>query len=112
MRLIRPANSNAFSPEGTKGDYIFLIDEAHNLVERGRDMFSATLVKEEILKVRQLLRPYAPGKKLEKALNRCNHQMLVYKRECDSCTELESVLDVSYDGQSAAGRTGGLAGSA
>ena len=46
-------------------------------------MFSATLVKEEILKVRQLLRPYAPGKKLEKALNRCNHQMLVYKRECD-----------------------------
>lgn len=80
-----------FFAEGTKGDYIFLIDEAHNLVERGRDMFSATLVKEEILKVRQLLRPYAPGKKLEKALNRCNHQMLVYKRECDSCTELESV---------------------
>ena len=66
-----------FFAEGTKGDYIFLIDEAHNLVERGRDMFSATLVKEEILKVRQLLRPYAPGKKLEKALNRCNHQMLV-----------------------------------
>ena len=80
-----------FFAEGTKSDYIFLIDEAHNLVERGRDMFSATLVKEEILKVRQLLRPYAPGKKLEKALNRCNHQMLVYKRECDSCTELESV---------------------
>lgn len=51
-----------FFAEGTKGDYIFLIDEAHNLVERGRDMFSATLVKEEILKVRQLLRPYAPGK--------------------------------------------------
>ena len=49
-----------FFAEGTKGDYIFLIDEAHNLVERGRDMFSATLVKEEILKVRQLLRPYAP----------------------------------------------------
>ena len=89
MRLIRPRNR--FFAEGTKGDYIFLIDEAHNLVERGRDMFSATLVKEEILKVRQLLRPYAPGKKLEKALNRCNHQMLVYKRECDSCTELESV---------------------
>ena len=80
-----------FFAEGTKGGYIFLIDEAHNLVERGRDMFSATLIKEEILKVRQLLRPYAPGKKLEKALNRCNHQMLVYKRECDSCTELESV---------------------
>ena len=80
-----------FFSEGTKGDYIFLIDEAHNLVERGRDMFSATLIKEDILKIRQLLRPYAPGKKLEKALNRCNHQMLVYKRECDSCTELESV---------------------
>ncbi len=30
-----------FFGEGVKGDYLFLIDEAHNLVERGREMFSA-----------------------------------------------------------------------
>ena len=27
------------------GDYIFLVDEAHNLVERARDMYSAELSK-------------------------------------------------------------------
>ena len=31
--------------EGVKGEYLFLIDEAHNLVERGREMFSASLCK-------------------------------------------------------------------
>ena len=30
-----------FFGEGAGGDYIFLIDEAHNLVERGREMYSA-----------------------------------------------------------------------
>ncbi|MGN0314092.1 MAG: helicase C-terminal domain-containing protein [Fusicatenibacter sp.] len=85
------AKLKRFFGEGTKGDYIFLIDEAHNLVDRGREMFSASLVKEDIMEIRRALRPYSPGKKLEKALNRCNHQMLVYKRECENCTELESV---------------------
>lgn len=32
-----------FFAEGSKGDYVFLIDEAHNLVERGREMYSAVL---------------------------------------------------------------------
>lgn len=36
-----------FFAEGLKGDYIFLVDEAHNLVERGREMYSATLYKED-----------------------------------------------------------------
>lgn len=85
------AKLKRFFGEGTKGDYLFLIDEAHNLVERGREMFSASLVKEEMMEIRRAIKPYAPGKKLEKALNRCNHQMLLYKRECESCTELESV---------------------
>ena len=30
-----------FFGENISGDYIFLIDEAHNLVERGREMYSA-----------------------------------------------------------------------
>ena len=32
-----------FFSEEEKGDYIFLVDEAHNLVERGREMYSAVL---------------------------------------------------------------------
>ena len=32
-----------FFQEGIKGDYIFLIDEAHNMVERSRQMYSCLL---------------------------------------------------------------------
>lgn len=59
-----------FFAEGVKGDYVFLIDEAHNLVERGREMYSAVLYKEDILRMKKLVKPYR--KKLEKALERCN----------------------------------------
>ena len=78
-----------FGEGGRKGEYLFLIDEAHNLVERGREMYSASLYKEDFLEMKKKLRAYS--KKLEKALERCNHQLLVYKRECDECRELESV---------------------
>lgn len=36
-----------FFTEGVRGEYVFLVDEAHNLVERGRDMYSAVLCKED-----------------------------------------------------------------
>lgn len=42
-----------FFGEGTNGDYIFLIDEAHNLLERGREMYSAALLKEQFVELRQ-----------------------------------------------------------
>ena len=42
-----------FFAEGTKGDYIFLIDEAHNLLERGREMYSAPLRKEDLLELKR-----------------------------------------------------------
>ena len=85
------AKLKRFFSEGNRGDYVFLIDEAHNLVERGREMFSAELVKEDFLKARKLLRMLAAPKRLEKAVNRCNHQLLLYKRECEGCTEMESI---------------------
>ena len=71
-----------FFSEGIKGNYLFLIDEAHNLVERGREMFSATLVKEDIMAVKRAVKPY--NKKLEQLLEKCNKQMLEWKRECES----------------------------
>ncbi|MCM1119136.1 MAG: ATP-dependent DNA helicase [bacterium] len=39
----------------TRGNYLFLIDEAHNLLERGREMYSAALVKEDILALKNAL---------------------------------------------------------
>lgn len=72
-----------FFAEGLKGDYLFLVDEAHNLVERGRNMYSAQLCKEEILAVKKLF----PDKtnRVVKQLERCNKLLLEYKRTCDTC---------------------------
>lgn len=78
-----------FFSEGEKGDYIFLVDEAHNLVERGREMYSAVLVKEEILAVKKLVR--GKDRKLEAALEKCNRQMLEWKRECEKYVVYESI---------------------
>ena len=78
-----------FFSEEEKGDYIFLVDEAHNLVERGREMYSAVLVKEEILTVKKLVR--GKDRKLEAALEKCNRQMLEWKRECETFTIYESI---------------------
>lgn len=70
--------------EGIQGDYLFLVDEAHNLVERAREMYSAVLVKEEFLAVKKIVKPYS--RKLERCLDRCSRQMLELKRECDAWT--------------------------
>ena len=35
--------------DGAEGDYFFLMDEAHNLVSRAREMYSASIIKEEVL---------------------------------------------------------------
>lgn len=42
-----------FFGDGVTGEYIFLIDEAHNLLERGREMYSAVLWKEQFLELRR-----------------------------------------------------------
>ncbi|MCD8232149.1 MAG: ATP-dependent DNA helicase [Clostridiales bacterium] len=83
-----------FFAEGEKGDYIFLIDEAHNLVERGREMYSACLVKEDFLKMKRVFRKY--NKKIASALERCNRQMLDWKRECEKYTVYTSVESFAF----------------
>lgn len=66
----------------TGGDYLLLIDEAHNLVSRASEMFSASLKKEDVLKCRKLIRKNAPGRKrLLKSLTALNSAMLSLKKE-------------------------------
>ena len=71
-----------FFADGVREDYLFLIDEAHNLVERGREMYSASLEKEAFLQMKKLLRGKLEG--LTKALDGCNRYLLTLKRECES----------------------------
>lgn len=77
-----------FFGEGVTGKYIFLIDEAHNLVERGREMYSASVCKEEVMEVKKFIKPYSPG--LAKALERVNKQLLELKKECESYIVMEN----------------------
>lgn len=42
-----------FFGDGSGNNYIFLIDEAHNLLERGREMYSAPLLKEDFLAIKR-----------------------------------------------------------
>ena len=69
-----------FFAEGVRGDYLFLIDEAHNLVERGRQMYSASLYKEDFLSVKKLVKKMSQS--LAKELQKCNAILLEYKRAC------------------------------
>lgn len=86
------AHLRRFFGEGNKGEYIFLIDEAHNLVERGRTMYSAELYKEDILKIKKLVKE--KDRKLVKRLDECNKQMLALKRECEEYQVLNSVSHI------------------
>lgn len=45
-----------FFGDSVNGNYIFLIDEAHNLLERGREMYSAVLWKEQFMELRRELK--------------------------------------------------------
>lgn len=92
-----------FFAEGGSGNYIFLIDEAHNLLERGREMYSAILVKEEILQLKNSLQRSMEGMdktilygqgfahSMIKQLENCNKEMLALKRECEEYRIVESI---------------------
>ncbi len=75
--------------DNMSGEYLFLVDEAHNLVSRGREMYSAALVKEDVLTARKVLKGKAP--KVVGLLDRCNRQLLEMKRESDGYVIYESI---------------------
>lgn len=83
------AHLKRFFYEGAKEDYIFLIDEAHNLVERARTMYSASICKEDFLELKRLLKGKAP--RVERQLNKSNSHLLELKRECESYEILDDM---------------------
>ena len=83
------AHLKRFFYEGTKEDYIFLVDEAHNLVERARNMYSASIYKEDFLELKRLLKGRAP--KVEKQLTKSNSHLLELKRECEHYEILKDI---------------------
>lgn len=87
------AHLKRFFSEGSGGNYIFLIDEAHNLVERGREMYSAVLYKEDFLELKREVR-HLNGK-LARRLGDVNKLFLELKRECENYQILNSVSHIA-----------------
>lgn len=82
-------NLKRYFGEGIKGDYIFLVDEAHNLYERASAMYSAELYKEAFLEVKRLVKPYSA--KLAGKLDACNRILLEWKKSCEDYQYMEDI---------------------
>ena len=78
-----------FFAQETENPYIFLIDEAHNLVDRAREMYSSTLIKEDFLKIKKIMTTHS--RKIARSLERCNKELLELKRECEERKIYDSI---------------------
>jgi len=67
-------------------NYIFLVDEAHNLVDRARTMYSAALYKEKFFGVKKKLKDQSKGrdKAISKAIDGINKMFLDVRKNCDA----------------------------
>ena len=79
-----------FFGENISGDYIFLIDEAHNLVERGREMYRAEISRQTLFTLRKKIRKHFP--KLARALDKASRQMLELEEDLKASQNPYQVL--------------------
>lgn len=73
-------------------DYTFLIDEAHNLVDRAREMFSAELKQSSIITLQQRTKTILP--EISNCLTKINDFLQLAQR---ICTDLESSYHVQIE---------------
>lgn len=64
------------------GDYVFLVDEAHNLVDRSREMFSAELRKQPFLGLRRAVKGHLPA--VYRCLGKINRWMLAARQRVEA----------------------------
>lgn len=72
--------------DGAQGKYVFLVDEAHNMVDRAREMYSAVLMKEMFLEAKKWYEGFV---QITRKINRCNRQLLALKRQCEKYRVIE-----------------------
>lgn len=86
------ARLRRFFGDNVRGDSILLVDEAHNLVERGRSMYSASLSKEHVLAAKKDLKGIHPP--LVKLLEKLNRRLLLLKHSCEHTTVMDTAGDL------------------
>lgn len=74
---------------GEAEGHVLLIDEAHNLVDRSRDMYSAEISKRTLLDVAREVKPLLPD--MAKAVNSVNRAMVKLRKMMDEKGEEEWV---------------------
>ena len=78
--------------------YLFLVDEAHNLVPRAREMYSASLIKEDVLLAKRILKTQPGAAKVIAQLDKCNQRFLELKRSYGGDEgERRTVLGSAYE---------------
>lgn len=65
-----------------KNNYVFLVDEAHNLVDRARDMYSSIISKKKILDMKKKIKD--KDKRLYKYFDELNKHLIDKRKEMDS----------------------------
>ena len=73
------------------GVYAFLVDEAHNLVDRAREMYSAELHKSGVLRASRVLQDGHPT--LKRILGNLNRYLLAQQRRCETEGDGDSLLE-------------------
>ncbi|MCP4217364.1 MAG: ATP-dependent DNA helicase [bacterium] len=74
-----------FGEENLEKDYAFLVDEANNLIDRSREMFSAHLWKNSFLQLRKVVKKKVSG--MFGAFGKVNTRLLEMKKECEAAGE-------------------------
>lgn len=78
------------------GAYTILIDEAHNLVDRGRTMYSASLEKAQVLSLKSKVKNL--DKQLHKYISALNQKMIRYRKECEDYDKYRfETVDMPFD---------------
>ncbi|WP_221372596.1 helicase C-terminal domain-containing protein [Clostridium perfringens] len=76
--------------EGKDKDYTILIDEAHNLLDRGRNMYSSKIFKDDFLKLKREFKSKDKG--IYNSLDRAN-KYLIEKRKVLENLETKSLVE-------------------
>lgn len=67
------------------GEFLFLVDEAHNLVDRAREMYSAELFKKDFLNLKRKAKNELP--QIYEIVNKINSSFIVYRKSCEEKEE-------------------------
>ncbi|MCR5772215.1 MAG: ATP-dependent DNA helicase [Butyrivibrio sp.] len=79
-----------FFSDGIKGENVFLIDEAHNLLDRGREMYSSNLFLDELVALRSLISASHP--QMAGLIKNCEKEMEKIMTGTDGC---EVIFNIS-----------------